>query len=110
MLRETLPSGHPALATAPARVEWVDTPVAVEVMRHAVLGDHALRATSSSSGSSSDGSSSGSGSVAGANGATVVGLDCEWAPYERRQARTPVALLQVGGSGKVGGTGEDASA
>ncbi|KAF8072965.1 EXD3 [Scenedesmus sp. PABB004] len=64
------------LPLAPECVIWVADLAGLQLMRAAVL-PHAA---------------SGSGSGAAAH---VVGMDCEWRPFDRGQAPTPVALLQV---------------
>lgn len=52
-------------------------------------------AANSADGSSGSGLSAPGGAVDAAPFRSVVGLDCEWQPYERGAPHTPVALLQL---------------
>jgi hypothetical protein len=62
-------------------IHWVDTEHGIKAMQQLVLPQHS---------DVTNGSSSSSGVPE-----VVVGMDCEWRPYERHNPATPVALLQL---------------
>uniref|UniRef100_A0A383VDK1 3'-5' exonuclease domain-containing protein n=1 Tax=Tetradesmus obliquus TaxID=3088 RepID=A0A383VDK1_TETOB len=69
-------------------IHWVDDEQGIAAMQQLVLPQRSDSTNNGSSSSSSSSSSSGVPDV-------VVGMDCEWRPYERHCPASPVALLQL---------------
>lgn len=97
-----LADGCWGLPLAAAAVSVVCDAEGVQRVRAAIWGrgssDSSTDADSRSSGGGGAlGGGSSDGSEAQQQGVRpVVGLDCEWVPFERQQPRTPVSILQVG--------------